>query len=87
MLFSADEKVLCFHVGLLYEAKVRKGECKCVDPQTNASLTDYEIITILFPFTATKVLKAEKWLGNDNLNNDVGPHYLVHYRGWRARCE
>lgn len=22
MLFSVDEKVLCFHVGLLYEAKV-----------------------------------------------------------------
>ncbi|UZJ51136.1 hypothetical protein CBS101457_000456 [Exobasidium rhododendri] len=54
MLFSAGEKILCFHVGLLYEAKV---------------------------------LKAEKWLGNDNLNNDVGPHYLVHYQGWRARWD
>lgn len=54
MLFGVNEKILCFHVGLLYEAKV---------------------------------LKAEKWTGDDNLTKAVGPHYFVHYMGWRARWD
>lgn len=54
MLFGVNEKILCFHVGLLYEAKV---------------------------------LKAENWTGDDNLTKAVGPHYFVHYMGWRARWD
>jgi hypothetical protein len=34
-----------------------------------------------------QILKAEKWTGEENLNKDVGPHYFVHYMGWRSRCE
>ncbi|PWN37535.1 MRG-domain-containing protein [Meira miltonrushii] len=54
MLFGVNEKILCFHVGLLYEAKV---------------------------------LKAENWTGDDNVTKAVGPHYFVHYMGWRARWD
>ncbi|PWN52642.1 NuA4 histone acetyltransferase complex, Eaf3/MRG15 subunit [Violaceomyces palustris] len=30
-----------------------------------------------------KVLKAEKWSGDDNASGQTGPHYLVHYQGWK----
>ncbi|EPQ30979.1 uncharacterized protein PFL1_01168 [Pseudozyma flocculosa PF-1] len=30
-----------------------------------------------------KILKAEKWTGDDNATHQVGPHYLVHYDGWK----
>lgn len=32
---------------------------------------------------SAKVLKAEKWTGDDNVTGQVGPHYLVHYDGWK----
>lgn len=35
-----------------------------------------------FFFSSFQILEAEKWTGED-----AGPHYLVHYQGWRARCE
>ncbi|SPO28732.1 related to Chromo domain protein MRG15 [Ustilago trichophora] len=50
MLYSDNEKVLCFHGPLIYSAKIRK---------------------------------AEKWTGEDNVTGQVGPHYLVHYDGWK----
>lgn len=83
MLFSAGEKVLCFHVGLLYEAKVGGAEGGPGESETDSLLTrrDHDTSSL------SQVLKAEKWTGDDNLNKDVGPHYLVHYQGWRARCE
>ncbi|CDR99517.1 hypothetical protein, partial [Sporisorium scitamineum] len=28
-------------------------------------------------------LKAENWTGDDNVTGQVGPHYLVHYDGWK----
>ncbi|PWY99698.1 NuA4 histone acetyltransferase complex, Eaf3/MRG15 subunit [Testicularia cyperi] len=30
-----------------------------------------------------KILKAENWTGDDNVTGQVGPHYLVHYDGWK----
>lgn len=50
MLYSDNEKVLCFHGPLIYSAKI---------------------------------LKAELWSGDDNITAAVGPHYLVHYDGWK----
>lgn len=50
MLYTDNEKVLCFHGPLIYSAKI---------------------------------LKAEKWTGDDNVTQQVGPHYLVHYDGWK----
>lgn len=50
MLYTDNEKVLCFHGPLIYSAKI---------------------------------LKAEKWTGDDNVTGQVGPHYLVHYDGWK----
>ncbi|GAC95809.1 chromo domain-containing protein required for cell polarity [Pseudozyma hubeiensis SY62] len=32
---------------------------------------------------SAKILKAEKWTGEDNVTRQVGPHYLVHYDGWK----
>ena len=26
---------------------------------------------------------AENWKGDDNQNGAVGPHFLVHYQGWK----
>lgn len=34
-----------------------------------------------------QVLKAEKWTGDDNIRGVEGPHYLVHYMGWKGKCE
>lgn len=50
MEYVPDEKVLCFHGPLMYQAKV---------------------------------LMAEDWKGDDNQNGAVGPHFLVHYQGWK----
>lgn len=50
MLYTDNEKVLCFHGPLIYSAKI---------------------------------LKAEKWTGDDNVTGQIGPHYLVHYDGWK----
>ncbi|KAJ1024338.1 hypothetical protein NDA18_004507 [Ustilago nuda] len=50
MLYTENEKVLCFHGPLIYSAKI---------------------------------LKAEKWTGEDNRIGAIGPHYFVHYDGWK----
>ncbi|KAL8276184.1 hypothetical protein RQP46_011396 [Phenoliferia psychrophenolica] len=48
--YQANEKALCFHGPLMYEAKVTK---------------------------------AENWLPDSNPSGATGPHYLVHYKGWK----
>ncbi|KAI9505207.1 MRG-domain-containing protein [Coemansia spiralis] len=50
LLFKPNERILCFHGPLLYEAKV---------------------------------VKAEMWDGRDADASDPGPHYFVHYKGWK----
>ncbi|KAJ2481908.1 Esa1p-associated factor [Coemansia sp. RSA 2131] len=50
LLFRANERILCFHGPLLYEAKV---------------------------------VKAEMWDGTDPDAPEPGPHYFVHYKGWK----
>ncbi|KAI8320608.1 MRG-domain-containing protein [Martensiomyces pterosporus] len=50
LLFKTNERILCFHGPLLYEAKV---------------------------------VKAEMWDGTDPDAPDPGPHYFVHYKGWK----
>lgn len=50
MQYHQDEKVLCFHGPLIYQAKI---------------------------------LLAEDWKGTENQNGAVGPHYFVHYQGWK----
>jgi len=49
LIFNEDEKVLCFHGPLIYEAKILKGEL---------------------------------W-ENKQIEKDNGPHYYVHYKGWK----
>ncbi|KAJ2161992.1 Esa1p-associated factor [Coemansia sp. RSA 552] len=48
--FKANERILCFHGPLLYEAKV---------------------------------MKAEVWDGSNPDAPEPGPHYFVHYKGWK----
>ncbi|KAJ2136391.1 Esa1p-associated factor [Coemansia sp. RSA 678] len=50
LLFRSNERILCFHGPLLYEAKV---------------------------------VKAEMWDGTDPDAPEPGPHYFVHYKGWK----
>ncbi|KAJ1531248.1 Esa1p-associated factor, partial [Nowakowskiella sp. JEL0078] len=59
LFFHENEKVLCFHGPLVYEAKVQ---------------TD-RIFTL--------VVKAELW-EEKPLPEENGPHYFVHYKGWKA---
>ncbi|ETW76788.1 hypothetical protein HETIRDRAFT_430103 [Heterobasidion irregulare TC 32-1] len=49
-VYNVNEKVLCYHGPLIYEAKV---------------------------------LKVEHWDETTTKLGSVGPHYLVHYRGWK----
>jgi mortality factor 4-like protein 1 len=51
--FAQNERVLCYHGPLLYEAKV---------------------------------LKAETWDENNTILGTTGPHYFVHYKGWKQTC-
>ena len=48
--FTSNERVLCYHGPLIYEAKV---------------------------------LKAETWDETNSLSGSYGPHYFVHYKGWK----
>ncbi|KAK4332377.1 Chromatin modification-related protein EAF3 [Rhodotorula toruloides] len=50
LAYAENEKALCFHGPLMYEAKV---------------------------------LKAEFWQKGSNKSGAVGPHYFVHYKGWK----
>lgn len=49
-VFSPNERVLCYHGPLVYEAKV---------------------------------LKMEHWDESNTKTGAVGPHYFVHYKGWK----
>lgn len=49
--YTANERVLCYHGPLLYEAKI---------------------------------LKAETWDETTTTTGITGPHYFVHYKGWKA---
>jgi len=53
LTFNEDEKVLCFHGPLIYEAKILKGEL---------------------------------W-ENKEIEKDNGPHYYVHYKGWKQKWD
>lgn len=48
--FTVNERVLCYHGPLIYEAKV---------------------------------LKTEMWDETNTKLAGVGPHFLVHYKGWK----
>ena len=50
MQFATNERVLCYHGPLIYEAKI---------------------------------LKSEHWDETNTKNGEVGPHYFVHYKGWK----
>lgn len=48
--YAINERVLCYHGPLIYEAKV---------------------------------LKTEDWDETNSKLGSVGPHYFVHYKGWK----
>ncbi|GAA6001761.1 hypothetical protein JCM10207_002303 [Rhodosporidiobolus poonsookiae] len=50
LAYAENERVLCFHGPLMYEAKI---------------------------------LKAELWEPGKSKSGQVGPHYYVHYKGWK----
>lgn len=35
---------------------------------------------------AAQILKAELWQKGSKTNGAVGPHYFVHYKGWKQTC-
>ncbi|GJE94035.1 MRG-domain-containing protein [Phanerochaete sordida] len=48
--FQVNERVLCYHGPLIYEAKI---------------------------------LKSEHWDEQNTKNGEIGPHFFVHYKGWK----
>ncbi|GAA5944577.1 hypothetical protein JCM10213_008073 [Rhodosporidiobolus nylandii] len=50
LAYAENEKTLCFHGPLMYEAKI---------------------------------LKAEFWEKGKSKSGQIGPHYFVHYKGWK----
>jgi mortality factor 4-like protein 1 len=50
-LYAVNERVLCYHGPMIYEAKI---------------------------------IKTEIWDENNTQTADVGAHYFVHYKGWKA---
>jgi hypothetical protein len=48
--FTPNERVLCYHGPLIYEAKI---------------------------------LKAEAWDESNTRFGGIGPHFFVHYKGWK----
>ena len=71
-MFKANDKVLCYHGPFLYEATV----ISLFFPQFLRALS--EISFLIFP---TQVLEAENRAGKGS--DGVGPHYKVHYKGWK----
>ena len=51
--FAVNERVLCYHGPLMYEAKI---------------------------------LKTEMWDETNTKLAGVGPHFFVHYKGWKQTC-
>ena len=51
--YAPNERVLCYHGPLIYEAKV---------------------------------LKAEVWDESNTQSDQTGPHFFVHYKGWKQTC-
>ena len=51
--FMPNERVLCYHGPLIYEAKI---------------------------------LRSEHWDEATTKTGDVGPHFFVHYKGWKQTC-
>jgi mortality factor 4-like protein 1 len=48
--YAVNERVLCYHGPLIYEAKI---------------------------------LKMETWDETTTKADSIGPHFLVHYKGWK----
>jgi len=62
----------------MYEAKVRP-QLPLVPSSSPTRLSD--------PCPArSQILKAEFWQKGVNKSGAVGPHYFVHYKGWKQTC-
>lgn len=40
----------------------------------------------LCPRSTEQILKAEYWQKGSNKSGAEGPHYYVHYKGWKQTC-
>jgi mortality factor 4-like protein 1 len=76
--FAENERALCFHGPLMYEAKVRP---------YFASLSPGGHVRRREPADErtgawNKVTEADFW-DKDHPSGEPGPHYKVHYKGWK----
>lgn len=90
LTYAENEKALCFHGPLMYEAKVSSSApsrlvlslfCRrqrAAVPVASRSLVHTPLVW--------QVLKAEYWQKGSNKNGAEGPHYFVHYKGWKQTC-
>lgn len=85
-MFKANDKVLCYHGPFLYEATVRttlphiprlSRHLSLLPPPSLFTLSTHQFSLILF----FQVLEAENRSGKGS--EGVGPHYKVHYKGWK----
>ncbi|CEQ38904.1 SPOSA6832_00380, partial [Sporobolomyces salmonicolor] len=62
----------------MYEAKVRPSSCRPRIPRRGE-----DPLELTLGSNASQVLKAEMWSKGSNKKDAVGPHYFVHYKGWK----
>lgn len=96
--FTTDEYVLAYHGPLLYEARVSSAEtnlaiCTTISKCSGGHLlrcTDWMLTYTsahpyfhLFSDFYAQILLAENWNESNTLLGTTGPHYFIHYKGWK----
>ena len=82
--FMTDEYVLAYHGPLLYEARVSltlvpnlSSLVLCTETEREGQVADVGICA------DEQILLAENWTEQNTLLGTVGPHYFIHYKGWK----
>ncbi|CAG8559799.1 8470_t:CDS:2 [Ambispora gerdemannii] len=87
LTYKIGEKCLCYHGPMIYEAKVSenyKGGEGAYELEKSSYMVrgDIPCKLILIPFDK-QILKAQIFEEKHPESNETGPHYLIHYKGWK----
>lgn len=82
LLYTVNEKILCFHGPLIYQAKVSRHSNS--NSNSHSHSPSHSLFPLLSsPLISSQVLKAKIWTEEDSEDGTTGPHYFVHYQGWK----
>lgn len=94
--FTTDEYVLAYHGPLLYEARVSDTTspwcpscfgCRWMAATCwmHGAILTYTRLVIHPPppHFNLQILLAENWNESNTLLGSTGPHYFIHYKGWK----